>query len=234
MELVELNTKNLTTRPGQQHREVPVDVPESFVGIVKQSPRYPPPQPQQRTTSALANHSSNQPKVEAEKLKKYSEEVLKKKNEEEFLRTILRGSKKLQRLEHQHQSKLQQNNDLNSAVNDAFESEEPNENNKIDLNSVLDRVVQHLNGDIKDVINRANLSKLIAIYNSVMQQKQHQLPSVSTPATDLVQEIILLLQEEVINKTTVFHLVHLSCHIIILLIIYSLQLAVRLQSFLKY
>lgn len=76
------------------------------------------------------------------------------------------------------------------------------------MNLVLDRVLQHLNEDVKDVINQANLSKLIAIYNSVMQQKQHHLTSLTPSATELVQEIILLLQEEVLSE---FFFLNLMC-----------------------
>jgi len=40
-----------------KHRELPVDVPDSFVGVAKQSPRYPPPKPnRQISPSMLANN----------------------------------------------------------------------------------------------------------------------------------------------------------------------------------
>ncbi|RWS06301.1 MAGUK p55 subfamily member 5-like protein [Dinothrombium tinctorium] len=195
MELVELNTRNLTPgRQKTQHRELPVDVPESFIGVVKQTPRYPPP-PQLKPTVT-------QP--EPEKLKKYNEEVNRKKAEEEFLRSSLRGSKKLQQLE-QKEGKKEQNvsQDLHSIVNDAFVADdEVSEDNKVlplpDLNLVLKRIVQQLNGDAKELITKSNLDKLVAIYTSVMHQKQrkHSLPSMTLAASDLVQEIIILLQEE--------------------------------------
>ena len=46
MELVQLNAKNLATvLPDPPYKERAVDVPESFVGVIKQQPRYPPPPP---------------------------------------------------------------------------------------------------------------------------------------------------------------------------------------------
>jgi hypothetical protein len=73
-----------------------------------------------------------------------------------------------------------------------------------DLNAVLERLINNLNGEVKDVINQSNLGKLIAIYTTIMQQQQKQKhqPLTQTITTtsntaDLVQEVILLLQEEV-------------------------------------
>lgn len=37
----------------QKHRELPVDVPDSFVGIAKQSPRYPPPKPHRQVSPSI-------------------------------------------------------------------------------------------------------------------------------------------------------------------------------------
>lgn len=36
-----------------EHRELPVDVPDSFVGIAKQSPRYPPPKPHRQVSPSM-------------------------------------------------------------------------------------------------------------------------------------------------------------------------------------
>lgn len=36
-----------------KHRELPVDVPDSFVGIAKQSPRYPPPKPHRQVSPSM-------------------------------------------------------------------------------------------------------------------------------------------------------------------------------------
>ncbi len=73
-----------------------------------------------------------------------------------------------------------------------------------DLNAVLERLINNLNGEVKDVINQSNLGKLIAIYTTIMQQQQKQKhqPLAQTITTtsntaDLVQEVILVLQEEV-------------------------------------
>jgi len=114
MELVELNTSHNLSPNRQTHRELPVDVPESFVGVVKHTPRYPPPpqpppQPPQRTSSQAP---------QTDKIRKYAEEVNNKKAEEEFLRSSLRGSKKLQQLE-QNRTK-----GLEPVVNNAFEADD--------------------------------------------------------------------------------------------------------------
>lgn len=159
MELVELN----------KHRERAIDVPESFVGIVKQSPRYPPPQPRtsltrndltakrsatdaqqvdpflhstaqqnaahpgafsspthtfhslhtansSSTSNASTHHHNNnnnnsinsnanashKMSLEADRLKRYSHELQRKRTEDELLRCSLRDSKKLQQLVHHY------------------------------------------------------------------------------------------------------------------------------------
>ncbi|XP_015784327.1 MAGUK p55 subfamily member 5 isoform X3 [Tetranychus urticae] len=195
MELVELNTKNLSP-----YREVPVDVPESFVGIVKQKPRYPPPPPPPPPSNSPSLGSTQPMSDEAEKLRKYSEDISRKKAEEEFLRTSLRHSKKLKQLEHKR--KVNEDIQCESAVNDAFEGDDDfNEQNKIlpsiDLNPILDRVVQQLNNELKELVTKTDLTKLVSVYNSIMQQKQKQLslPCVSMPATDLLGDIVMLLQK---------------------------------------
>ena len=77
-----------------------------------------------------------------------------------------------------------------------------------DLNAVLERLINNLNGEVKDIINQSNLAKLIAIYTTIMQtqqkQKHRSLPQAMTTSNtaDLVQEVIQLLQEEV---STYFH-----------------------------
>lgn len=74
-----------------------------------------------------------------------------------------------------------------------------------DLNAVLERLINSLNGEVKDIINQSNLAKLIAIYTTIMQtqqkQKHRSLPQAMTTSNtaDLVQEVIQLLQEEALN-----------------------------------
>ncbi|KAI1289995.1 MAGUK p55 subfamily member 7 [Halotydeus destructor] len=211
MELIELNsrTNSSNVRPmqteGSSHREMPVDVPESFVGMVKQHPRYPPPPP--RTTSTSSPVSQPEP----EKIRKYQEEVSKKKADEEFLRSSLRGSKKLQQLEKKKSDNddRSSNNILRPVDNVAFEPDaadgrEGSEINKVlplpDLEMIVSRLAQHVNEEAKEMLEHSKLSKLISLYKSIMQQKleQHSLPSLSSSSSscDLVQEIITLLQEE--------------------------------------
>ena len=210
MELVELNssTGSPLGRPSttSEHRELPVDVPDSFVAVVKQQPRYPPPQPTAvTTTTTIVNTTPSMPPPppDSDKLKKYQKEVAKKKTDEEFLRSSLRGSKKLQQLE----NKQSRPEDV-AADNAAFEPDShplqsySDEQNKVlplaNLDDVLARLSSQLTGDVKNILERSKISKLISIYKSVMQQKQRQMtsPSVGVPSCELVQEIITLLQEE--------------------------------------
>lgn len=99
MELVELNSPHNNY---SIHRELPVDVPDSFVGVVKQTPRYPPPhpppQPPQRFSTLEHQQLALNNRINSEKIRKYSDEIYHKKEEEEFLRSSIRGSKKLQQL----------------------------------------------------------------------------------------------------------------------------------------
>ena len=62
----------------------------------------------------MTNNQNQNP--QQDKIRKYSEEVNKKKAEEEFLRSSLRGSKKLQQLE----QKPQQTQEFFPVVNNAF------------------------------------------------------------------------------------------------------------------
>lgn len=130
-----------------KHRETAIDVPESFVGVVKQAPRYPPPPQMQvdATGNAYSRHhhshiNNNSQKIGYEpssRLSQYSSELQsrKKSSDAELLRCSLRGSKKLQQLVHHSGSfrtHFTTNNncisdlhDLHSAlINPAFESDE--------------------------------------------------------------------------------------------------------------
>lgn len=105
------------------HREMPVDVPDSFVGVVKQQPRYPPPPPPQRYATSVDHHGQmaiNNNRVNSEKLRKYSDEIFKKKEEDEFLRSSLRNSKKLQQLKERNAGQF----NGEPMVNIAFEPDE--------------------------------------------------------------------------------------------------------------
>lgn len=68
-----------------------------------------------------------------------------------------------------------------------------------DLNLILRRTLQQLNGEVKDLVINTSLEKLISIYKNVMEerQKKYIIPSYSVSSSDLLQEIIVLLQEEV-------------------------------------
>ncbi|XP_066258084.1 protein PALS1 isoform X3 [Euwallacea similis] len=81
---------------GQPHREMAVDVPESFVARNKTPPRYPPPKP--TLTDQIRKRKEEEERIAAQN---------------EFLNRSLRGSRKLQALENTPQG----------AFNDAFDDE---------------------------------------------------------------------------------------------------------------
>lgn len=103
----------------QQHREMAVDVPESFVAVAKTAPRYPPP-PRPQGSPRLNGSAPTGDQLE--RIRKYQEELRLRKEEEErlaqeqeFLRSSLRGSKKLRALEQ---------NAPQGILNAAFETED--------------------------------------------------------------------------------------------------------------
>ena len=150
---------NVTKISIGEHRELPVDVPDSFVGVIKQAPRYPPPPPvhtpvgtltstgsvpsrkgSSGTTGSSANRSdaskvqpavhpkavlsSSPPPVEREKVNKYSDDMSRKRSEDQFLRSSLRGSKKLQALEQQKMPPSDVVDYPSGGINPAFESDD--------------------------------------------------------------------------------------------------------------
>lgn len=138
-----------------------------------------------------------------------------RRTEEELLRSSLRGSKKLQQLEHEHQQKrrkgsadvvdasqLSSSYSSHSQINPAFE---PDFDSNVlpatgplpELDAVVQRLSVHLNGDVKNVLTPdSRVSKLLSIYTTVMQEREKRLliPTTSMPSTELVQEIIAMLQ----------------------------------------
>lgn len=232
MELVELSDRpdRNITKIAIEHRELPVDVPDSFVGVVKTTPRYPPPAPLSSTrsmtstspaTTTVTSVTKTTPSSssDGDRVRKYAEDVRNKKSEEELLRSSLRGSKKLQQLEHQQLKKRKGSADVvdsvsqstgfpaHSLVNPAFE---PDFDNNIpllpanqvapvlpDMDALIQRLSSHLTGDVKDVLTAdSKVAKFISIYKTVMQEREKRLliPTTSMPSTDLVQETITMLQ----------------------------------------
>ncbi|KAL0280699.1 UNVERIFIED_CONTAM: hypothetical protein PYX00_001917 [Menopon gallinae] len=143
------------------HRELPVDVPESFIAISKTPPRYPPPRIQSatpmngsakpvppprdhlriekdgrlmnrlpapqvpaRTVTTINNNTHREPtKQELDSIRKFEEQIRQRKEEEEriakqneFLKSSIRSSKKLQAVE--------SHPPLRGVVNDAYSDEE--------------------------------------------------------------------------------------------------------------
>ncbi|XP_068628585.1 protein PALS1 isoform X3 [Battus philenor] len=124
------------------HREMPVDVPENFIARNKTPPRYPPPRPPQQVNGSAKAAAPAVPPREAprdapprppaldvtrdqiDSIRKYQEQLRQRKEAEEriaaqneFLRTSLRGSHKLQALESTPPSSG------TAFVNDAYEED---------------------------------------------------------------------------------------------------------------
>ena len=110
--------------PQPQHREMAIDCPTGFVGIKKEPPRLPQQFHNSSTSSprgtpskrraldnatnvmVVNNYKASDDHDQMERIKKYQEDLRKRREEDEriqreqeFLRTSLRGSKKLQELE---------------------------------------------------------------------------------------------------------------------------------------
>ncbi|XP_048483342.1 protein PALS1 isoform X3 [Plutella xylostella] len=137
------------------HREMAVDVPDSFIARNKTPPRYPPPRPPQvvngtaKPTPAPAVPPRDGPrdapprpptleptKEQLDSIKKYQEQLRQRKEAEEriaaqneFLRTSLRGSNKLQALE---------SGAPTSFVNDAYEEDGVDSDHSEHLYTIID------------------------------------------------------------------------------------------------
>lgn len=137
------------------HREMAVDVPDSFIARNKTPPRYPPPRPPQQVNGNAKNTAPAVPprevsrdapprppahdvtKEQMESIKKYQEQLRQRKEAEEriaaqneFLRTSLRGSHKLQALESTPPSSG------TAYVNDAYEDDGSDES--VQLYAIVD------------------------------------------------------------------------------------------------
>ncbi|GFY39895.1 MAGUK p55 subfamily member 5 [Trichonephila inaurata madagascariensis] len=260
------------------HREMAVDVPDSFIGVAKTSPRYPPQKVNDRGSfkregqpeffiNSSGDSSSNEtdtskmnpaalknastfrtnldntpvPKVtvdsgdydnrnledaseeQLERIRKYQEDIRKRKiaeekqaKENEFLRTSLRGSKKLQALE-ANPPQLPKR----GVENTAFELEEENASNfeekkttpelaktfgASELLQSLYRLSSSLQGNghkdsdlmlVESLIQNADFQNILAIHNKVQEVCCFKCPPtpISTQAQDITQEVINSLQE---------------------------------------
>ncbi|XP_047534211.1 protein PALS1 isoform X3 [Vanessa atalanta] len=126
------------------HREMAVDVPDSFIARNKTPPRYPPPRPPQQVNGTAKGAPAVPPREaprdapprppahditrdQIDSIKKYQEQLRQRKEAEEriaaqneFLRNSLRGSHKLQALESNPPSST-------AFVNDAYEEDATDE-----------------------------------------------------------------------------------------------------------
>jgi len=157
-----LSTSNVT-KISIEHRELPVDVPDSFVGIVKTTPRYPPPPSKGTTATSIPPPSFS---------------------------TYTTTSITTTASSSQQQQPVPTTSSTSSSVPPLP-----------DLDGVISRLSTQFNGDVKEVLHHSKLTKFLSIYKTVMQEKNrltylndHHLPAIERPSTELVQDIISLLQ----------------------------------------
>lgn len=249
-----------------KHRELPVDVPDSFVGVAKQSPRYPPPKPHRQVSplpmnnSTTFNHapSSNNPYNQTGNTNSCTQQqpvippTLSQNTAANIVshNSSLRSSIKLKQLE---KSRNGQHGgypvgQMQPAINQAFELNEDdaastNATNQVnnhhpvmmdskqaaskpkqsipDLCSIYGRLQRNLNGEFADVSGDAKLTKLLSIYNTIVQthNKQFRIPTLTSRHTtttnaqgnqelvtykvsDLLQSVIYLLRDEEMTSVT--------------------------------
>ena len=121
------------------HREMAIDVPEGFHPVKKERPHYPSshsqpgtPSRSKPTTDKPAQLTAQERQQYKERIKRYEEDLAKRREEEErlqreeeFLRTSLRGSKKLQALEEVRSARQQQQlREVDGFVNPNYDEEE--------------------------------------------------------------------------------------------------------------
>nr|XP_032518282.1 MAGUK p55 subfamily member 5 isoform X3 [Danaus plexippus plexippus] len=222
-----LTMLSLTTDTGP-HREMAVDVPDSFIARNKTPPRYPPPRPPQVNGTAKGApvvppreaprdapprppaHDLTREQVDS--IKKYQEQLRQRKEAEEriaaqneFLRTSLRGSHKLQALESNPPSST-------AFVNDAYEEDAADEAEQLyalvdyqEVCAALSRVQKSLSscgeGALAARVSGAAgallcpaLRTALATRSAVLTAVRHKRPGLSPPqthrATDRLKDCI--------------------------------------------
>ncbi|KAG9509737.1 MAGUK p55 subfamily member 5, partial [Fragariocoptes setiger] len=156
-----------------KHREVPVDVPDSFIGMAKQSPRYPPPKPHRQLTPVsnnvpyhvsphtVQNASLNHQHQHQQQAQTYSQGP-------KIMKSSLRDSVKLKLLEQTtYNSNGQTVYNLQPAVNRAYEPDDEilgSNNVPVELNHSTERAVINNLTEANDKVP-ARLPDLFAVYN---------------------------------------------------------------------
>ncbi|XP_022112760.2 protein PALS1 isoform X3 [Pieris rapae] len=210
------------------HREMAVDVPDSFIARNKTPPRYPPPRPPQQMNGTAKGIAPAVPprevprdapprppahdvtKEQMESIKKYQEQLRQRKEAEEriaaqneFLRTSLRGSHKLQALESNPPN-------TTSFVNEAYEEDdEPSHLYQLvdyqEVCAALSRVQKAL-GSIGEsglaarvagaasALTSPGLRTALATRSAVLTAVRHKRPALTPPqtqrATDRLKDCI--------------------------------------------
>lgn len=187
-----------------KHRELPVDVPDSFIGIAKQSPRYPPPKPHRQVSPSMPINNlttfNHAPNTNLYVNNSCAQQTAVPPNNQSTAANLfnhnssLRSSIKLRQLE---KSRNGQNGNplgqMQPAINQAFElNEDENMTNAIGQQpshsrqahsssqsssnpcSSYQRLHKNLNGEFADISNDVKLAKLLSIYQTIIQTHEKQ------------------------------------------------------------
>ncbi|XP_069360084.1 protein PALS1 isoform X3 [Maniola hyperantus] len=194
------------------HREMPVDVPDSFIARNKTPPRYPPPRPPQQVNGSARGAPAVPPREasrdapprppahEIANLSKYQEQLRQRKEAEEriaaqneFLRNSLRNSSKLQVLANEPSS--------TAFVNDAYEEDASDEASQLyalvdyqEVCAALSRIQKALAssgesalaarvGGTASVLLCPALRTALATRSAVLTATTHKRPGLSPPQT---------------------------------------------------
>ncbi|XP_043206273.1 uncharacterized protein LOC122372769 isoform X2 [Amphibalanus amphitrite] len=228
------------------HREMAVDVPESFVARTKTPPRYPPPRapgtgtaprpgsgsgsgaaprpeppaPAPRPSldrsrgSSTASRDSEPGREQMERIRKYQEDIRrdremrdKRSKEEEFLRSSLRGSEKMKRLEHKPAPTGFVNNGYDAHAHDADHVTAPGGIELAELLASLKQIQRALKASgaglqqelavAQSLLTSPEFQRVLAVHNKVQEIWCFNAPpsALCFNAQDVAQEVVGVLQE---------------------------------------
>jgi len=163
-----------------ENREMAVDVPDSFIGISKTPPKYPPPG---RNGSARSSHNQLPTPEQSIRIEKYNQDIQKrnKKNEDyNLLRHSLRYSAKMRSLRQE------------SSKKDVIHSEPP-----IDLPSLL-QIIERLKKNslsqvpliMSSLVSDDHFQRAIQIFNKIKKREKERSMSVSAKLLEECLEIM--------------------------------------------
>lgn len=188
------------------HREMAIDCPDSFQGTVKSTPRPPSSHspysypstpnksieklPDGKTQTEVISNGQNAPVSpdQLERLRKHQEDLRKRREEEtriareqEFLRTSLRGSKKLQALESRNQNvegvvntAFEENDDETDNLDDGFGSTRASEKDRYMKKNLGTQDIFSCLKQLRGKLNAAEERDELSFLTSLFQNPQFQ------------------------------------------------------------